>query len=103
MRYAIVQGSAIINIVDWDGTSSWSPPEGTQAIVAPDACDTTWTYLNGTFTPPPPPPPGPASAGEVFANYRALIGRRASVLERSSDPDDQMAALKLRVTLATGG
>lgn len=32
MRYAIVGNGLITNVVEWDGESDWSPPEGHEAI-----------------------------------------------------------------------
>lgn len=39
-RYAILDAAdgALVNVVEWDGGDSWSPPEGTVAVLA-DECD----------------------------------------------------------------
>ena len=31
-RYAIIQGNVVINVIIWDGRSSWKAPDGTLAI-----------------------------------------------------------------------
>jgi hypothetical protein len=55
----IDSNNLVINIIDWDGESDWSPPQGTTIIdltnyeIAPSIG---WTYENGAFVPPPPPP-----------------------------------------------
>ncbi len=42
------------------------------------------------------------TASDIAKTYDALIERRARALEKSSDPADQIAALKLRLNLAGG-
>ena len=39
MRYAIVQGGVVVNIVMWSGdTNEWTPPPGTIAVQSDTAC-----------------------------------------------------------------
>jgi hypothetical protein len=58
----IDSNNLVINIIDWDGESDWSPPQGTTIIdltnyeITPSIG---WTYENGAFVPPPPPEPTP--------------------------------------------
>lgn len=56
-RYAIVDDDGlVVNVTEWDGTSSWEPPVGTTAIPDPSGqVAIGWTYANGVFTAPPPP------------------------------------------------
>lgn len=32
MKYAIVQGATVVNVVVWDGVATWNPPVGTVAV-----------------------------------------------------------------------
>lgn len=52
-RYAIVQGTEVLNTIEWDGSTPWSPPEGTQAILLRDTdiTDPGGTYIDGVFAP----------------------------------------------------
>lgn len=55
MSYAVIdiQTNIVVNVVVWDGHSSWSPPEGCIAIQS-DLAGIGWTYnpKDGSFTPP---------------------------------------------------
>lgn len=54
MRWAIVIGGVVENIVLWDGSSAWSPEKEAQAVqLAEDqACGIGWTYDGTTFAEP---------------------------------------------------
>jgi hypothetical protein len=55
MRYAIIDSTNhVVNVVDWDGSASWTAPDGQTAIQS-DTAQIGWTYANGTFTDPTPP------------------------------------------------
>jgi hypothetical protein len=58
MRYAIIDAKgAVVNAIEWDGVTPWSPPEGHQAVHDPsDNVGPGWTHANGAFTPPPSVP-----------------------------------------------
>ena len=52
MIYAVVQDSngQVVNVVEWDGVSDWSPPAGTSAVLAPTGEEdppVTMAYVNG--------------------------------------------------------
>ena len=54
MRWALVVGGVVENIIIWDGdTSRWQPPAGSQvvAVAAGQACSIGWTYDGTTFSP----------------------------------------------------
>jgi hypothetical protein len=58
MRWALVVGGVVENIIIWDGdTSRWQPPAGAQvvAVAAGQACSIGWTYDGSTFTEPEEP------------------------------------------------
>lgn len=53
MRYAIVSGSQVVNVVLWDGVTPWAAPEGTVAVSCGDTVGPGWTCNGSIFTPPP--------------------------------------------------
>jgi len=63
MTYAIISQSQVVNIVEWDGTTSWQPPEGCQAVPLTEG-GIGWTYIDGQFVPPPEPEPEPEPESE---------------------------------------
>ena len=55
MHYAVVDiNNIVINIVNWDGVSNWTPPPNTQIINIPNNMSVKLgaTYINGVFTNP---------------------------------------------------
>lgn len=55
-KYALVDVSGLVdNVVVWDGSASWAPPEDHTAIQS-DAASVGWTYVNGIFSAPAPQP-----------------------------------------------
>lgn len=66
MRYAILGEpdaagvKPVLNVIEWDGESEWSPPEGA-TVVRDDALESEprGTYDGSTFTKPPSSPPQP--------------------------------------------
>lgn len=59
MRYAIITpGGVISNIMEWDGTSPWEPPDKCQAFLAPRG-ETGWQWNGGDPIDPRPSPPLP--------------------------------------------
>lgn len=61
MRYVIVRGDMIENVVEWDGKSPWKPPEGT-TVHRSDAGNIGWRWNDGEPIDPNPPPPPPPRA-----------------------------------------
>ncbi|PXX15857.1 hypothetical protein C7399_109192 [Paraburkholderia tropica] len=61
MSYAIIENGAVVNIVEWDGTTNWQPPEGTTVVQIPAGSyvGIGSTYVDGTFGDPPQPPAVP--------------------------------------------
>lgn len=55
MSYAIIQNGTVINTVEWDGASPWTPPSGATVIEIPQGAQVGIgsTYANGVFTAPP--------------------------------------------------
>ena len=63
-NYALVVNGVVENIVIWDGdTNTWSPPDGSQAILIPDGevVGIGYTYDGSVFSAPAPqnPPDAP--------------------------------------------
>lgn len=54
MRYAVVQGQTVVNVIVWDGVEGWEPIDG-QTLVASEDAGIGWTYADGVFSEPPPP------------------------------------------------
>jgi hypothetical protein len=57
MRWAIVIGGIVDNLILWDGGSSWSPPVGSEAIQLADgqACGIGWEWSGKDFVEPEEP------------------------------------------------
>lgn len=57
-KHAIIDSNNVVeNIILWDGTSEWRPPEGKTLVEVEEIfCGPGWIYENGVFTEPPPPP-----------------------------------------------
>lgn len=53
-QYAVVDNATtqVVNVVEWDGISQWTPPTGQSAVLLTGSAGIGWTYANGTFTPP---------------------------------------------------
>lgn len=56
MRYAIVNGTDVVNVIVWDGEEEYVPPEGYFVVPAPDEVSVGWTYVDGEFHSPNIPP-----------------------------------------------
>ena len=70
MRTAIVKGGTVVDVVMWDGQSSWAPPAGSQAVACGDNVGPGFTYAGGAFT-------APAAVANVPQQVSALQARVA--------------------------
>lgn len=69
MRYAVVSSNVVINIVEWDGKTTWSPPDGAMAFAADKVqLDIAWLWNDGAPVNPNPPPPPPAPSVPLTAS-----------------------------------
>jgi len=61
MRYAIIDGINVINVIDYDEQPSNPPPGFEKPIIAvqSDVASVGWTYVDGVFIAPPAPIPTP--------------------------------------------
>jgi len=51
-RYAVIDGSGnIVNVIVWDGVTSWTPPESHTAEQL-DVSEIGGTYIDSVYTPP---------------------------------------------------
>jgi hypothetical protein len=56
-QYAVVANNVVVNLVEWDGVSAWSPPAGTTASPTSGApVSIGWLWNAGVPTDPNPPP-----------------------------------------------
>lgn len=57
-NYAIVENNKVVNTCEWDGVTSWTPPEGAQAIEIPEGvvAGIGYDYIDGQFIAPVPKP-----------------------------------------------
>jgi hypothetical protein len=53
-QYAIIQDGKVINVVVWDGESTWSDSD--KAVQLTDNAGIGWDYANGKFTDNRPEP-----------------------------------------------
>lgn len=55
MNYTIIESGVVVNIIVWDGTTSWAPPSGGTTVQLPDAtyAGIGSTYSTGVFGTPP--------------------------------------------------
>jgi hypothetical protein len=82
MRYAVVKDNLVVNIIEWDGQSEWSPPEGASAHQFDGAASPGWTWNDGVPVDPSPPvvavePSAEeklAASGLSVAELRQLLG-----------------------------
>lgn len=55
MQYALLDNTnTVINVVEWDGESDWTPPAEHIAIPLLEG-GIGWTFADGQFIPPPEP------------------------------------------------
>jgi hypothetical protein len=70
MRYAIIDGINVVNVIDYDTVPS-NPPTGFESpiiAVQSDIAQIGWTYVDGVFIAPPVPAPTPE---ELIAQCKA--------------------------------
>lgn len=56
MRHAVIRSNAVENIVEWDGESGWTPPEGTTVEPVDETVGVGWLKDGESFAPPIPAP-----------------------------------------------
>ena len=86
MRYAIIDGINIINVIDYDTPPSNPPPGFESPIIAvqSDTASPGWTYVNGQFIAPPVPAPTPE---ELIAKCKATAFNILSSTDWTAIPD----------------
>lgn len=58
-NYALVNNGTVVNVIEWDGVSPYSPPSGSTVVPVSGNVGIGWSYTNGTFTAPAAPTPTP--------------------------------------------
>lgn len=61
--YAVVKSGLVTNVIEWDGESEWTAPEGSQIVLigANVEAGIGSSYDGSTFTAPAIPPSNPAT------------------------------------------
>ena len=72
MQYAIIRDGIVENVAEWDGESTWMPPDGTtlQSLEGSTA-GPGWTFDGSAFSPPEPiaSPPRPLTPREFMDRF----------------------------------
>lgn len=74
-RYVIIKTGKVVNVVDWDGVTPWSPPSDGSTVAPHATAGIGWDWNNGTPTdptPPPAPPPPPIDLSNADNLEKAL-------------------------------
>ena len=87
--YALVQANTVVNVIVWDGETEWTPPDGTEAIHAPEGAAIGWTYNGTAFERPlevaaPQPEPPKLTAEEIKAQLDALSAQLQQLLSSNT-------------------
>ena len=56
MRFLIMTGDLVSNVVVWDGVTPWSAPENVEVLEAPDGVGVGFRRDGDQWIAPPPPP-----------------------------------------------
>lgn len=60
MNYAMVKDGVVVNVIDWDGITPYTPPEGCELYEWEGPVDIGWAWVDGhPVDPNPPPKPQP--------------------------------------------
>ena len=59
MNYAMVQSGVVVNVIDWDGVTPYTPPEGCDLYEWEGPVSIGWLWVDGAPVDPNPPPPPP--------------------------------------------
>jgi hypothetical protein len=55
MRYAVIENGVVVNVIEWDGETEWTPGDDYDVIDCPASVGPGWTYDGQTFTAPVSP------------------------------------------------
>lgn len=113
MRYVLISGGTIANIIEWDGNAStWQPPEGTEAVPYEGPCEPGWQWADGAPVAPERPavPLENLKAGKLLEVAGHLAALNAAGFEyngKTYQLDDasqqRIAALALKAWRAVSG
>ena len=86
MRYAIIDLTTVVNIIDYDTQPSNPPPGFESPIIAvqSNTAQIGWEYINGQFVAPTPPAPTPE---ELIAQCKATASGILSATDWTSIAD----------------
>ena len=97
-QYAVIEGNAIVNVVEWDGAAPYTPPNGatlTPISALPANAWVGWTLVGETWTPPAAPPPPTLL---TFLAFMALF----TADEQAAIVNSTDTQVKLFVIMASG-
>jgi hypothetical protein len=76
--YAVIDSNTniVVNTVEWDGVTEWSPPEGTFIEPLTDGVGIGWTWDGTSFHTPPAPAVAPTpTISDLQAQLAALTAQ----------------------------
>lgn len=88
-RYVIIRAGRIVNVAEWDGVTSWTPPSDGSTAAPHATAGIGWDWNNGTPTDPtpppptPPPPPDPSDADNLQKTLKAVLLAAAALAGRT--------------------
>lgn len=94
-KYAIVKDGQVINSVEWDGVSDWTPPKGTE-LIQEDIASIGYTYDGKKFVPPPSEEIKDSVRGKDFT-IDFLVSK--GIIQKSEFDNFTQATLAAEVTL----
>lgn len=59
MTYAMVQNGVVVNVIEWDGVTPYTPPEGCELFAWSGPVNIGWAWVDGAPIDPTPPPAEP--------------------------------------------
>lgn len=79
-RYGLVTNGVVVNVINYDGSSSYPIDSDSTLVELPAGVGTGWTFSEGAWTPPPVvphvPPLNPISTGRLL-NVRKILSSGA--------------------------
>lgn len=77
MRYALIDGSDVVNVILWDGEEDYEAPDGFLVVPCEDEVSVGWKVNSDGWVPPVLPPaepdPIPIESSEVLAAKNSAL------------------------------
>lgn len=71
MNYAMVKDGIVVNVIDWDGSTPYTPPDGCELYEWEGVINIGWLWVDGAPVDPNPPPPPPEPIVPLTENSSA--------------------------------